>query len=118
MSREQRYWLVKSEPNAFSFDDLMAEAEQTAPWDGIRNYQARNYMREMRPGDKVLFYHSNVVPPGVVGVAVVASEPYADPTQFDQSSRYYDPKSTAEAPRWDLVDLKAERKFPRMITLE
>ena len=115
----RRCWLLKSEPGTFSFDDLLAEPERTTAWDGVRNYQARNFMRdEMRVGDTVLFYHSNVSPAGVVGLAEVASEPYPDPTQFDPDSRGYDPKSSREAPRWQLVDVRAVRALPSMVTLE
>ena len=111
-----RTWLVKSEPDVYGYDDL--ERDGRTPWDGIRNYQARNFMRdEMTPGDRVLFYHSQVTPPGVVGVAEVASEPYADATQFDPDSRYHDPKSTREAPRWILVDVVPVRRLPRTVTL-
>ncbi len=107
---------MKSEPYVYSYDDL--EAEGRTLWDGIRNYQARNFMRdEMRVGDRVLYYHSNVQPPGVAGLAEVASEPYPDPTQFDETSPYYDPKSTREAPRWMLVDVVPVRKLPRLVTL-
>ena len=115
----RRCWLMKSEPSTFSFDDLLASPERTTPWDGIRNYQARNFMRDdMRPGDEVLFYHSNAAPPGVVGLAEVASQPYDDPTQFDPSSRYADETSSREAPRWQLVDVRAVRPLARMVTLE
>ena len=114
----QRCWLLKSEPGTFSFDDLLAAPGRTTPWDGVRNYQARNYMRdEMRPGDPVLFYHSNTTPPGVVGLAEVASEPYPDPSQFDPASPYYDATSSSEAPRWQLVDVRGVRSLPRMVSL-
>ena len=107
---------MKSEPYVYSYDDL--EAEGRTLWDGIRNYQARNFMRdEMRIGDRVLYYHSNVQPPGVAGLAEVASEPYPDPTQFDEDSPYFDAKSTREAPRWMLVDVTPVRKLPRLVTL-
>lgn len=107
---------MKSEPYVYSYDDL--EAEGRTLWDGIRNYQARNFMRdEMRIGDRVLYYHSNVQPPGVAGLAEVASEPYPDPTQFDEASPYYDAKSTRDAPRWMLVDVTPVRKLPRLVTL-
>ena len=110
------YWLMKSEPDAFSIDDLARVG--TEPWNGVRNYQARNFMRDgMRPGDGVLFYHSNCAEPGVVGLAEVASEAYPDPTQFDRGSDYYDPKSTPEQPRWLLVDVAFKRKLRRTITL-
>jgi len=115
----RRYWLLKSEPGTFSFDDLLAAPGRTTPWDGVRNYQARNFMRDqMRPGDPVLFYHSNATPPGVVGVAEVASEPYPDPSQFDPASRYYDEASSREAPRWQLVDVRGVRALPRLVSLE
>jgi len=111
-----RTWLMKSEPDVYGYDDL--ERDGRTPWDGIRNYQARNFMRdEMKVGDRVLFYHSNTQPPGVAGLAEVVSEPYPDPTQFDPASRYHDPKSTPEAPRWVLVDVAPERRLPRLVTL-
>lgn len=111
-----QYWLMKSEPDAFSIGDL--ERVGTEPWDGIRNYQARNFMRdEMRPGDRILFYHSNCQPPGVVGLAEVASEAYPDPTAFDPKSRYHDPKSDPKNPRWMLVDVRFVEKFPRTVAL-
>lgn len=107
---------MKSEPDAYGYPHL--EADGRTAWDGVRNYQARNYMRdEMRVGDRVFFYHSSVRPPGVVGLAEVASAPYPDPTQFDPESRYYDPAATRDAPRWYLVDLVPLRSFPRMLTL-
>ncbi len=110
------YWLMKSEPDAYSIDDL--ERDGREPWDGIRNYQARNMMRdEMAIGDEVFFYHSNCKEPGIVGVMKVASEPYPDPTQFDRKSKYYDPKSTKDNPRWCLVDVEFVRKLDRNITL-
>ena len=111
-----RYWLMKSEPDAFSIDDL--ERVRREPWSGVRNYQARNYMRdEMRKGDGVLFYHSSCAEPGVVGIAEVASDAYPDPTQFDRKSDYHDPKSTPEQPRWQLVDVAFKRKLARTIGL-
>ena len=110
------YWLMKSEPDAYSIDDL--ERDKREHWDGIRNYQARNMMRdEMRVGDDVFFYHSNCKEPGIVGIAKVASEPYPDPTQFDPKSNYYDPKSRKDDPRWILVDVEFVRKLDRTITL-
>ena len=103
------YWLMKSEPDAYSIDDL--ERDGREPWDGIRNYQARNMMRDdMKVGDKVFFYHSNCKEPGVVGVIKVASKPYPDPTQFDPESKYYDPKSKEDDPRWCLVDVEFVRR--------
>ena len=106
-----QYWLMKSEPDDVSVDDALAAPRSTVPWTGVRNFQARNFMRkEMRIGDGVLFYHSSCPEPGIVGIAEVASEPYPDPTQFDPSSPYYDPASKRESPRWYLVDVKVLRK--------
>ena len=101
--KKRHFWLMKSEPDAFSIDDL--ERVGTEPWNGVRNYQARNFMRQMQPGDGVFFYHSNCKVPGIVGIAEVASQAYPDPTQFDPKSDYFDPKSTREEPRWSLVDV-------------
>ena len=112
-----KHWLIKSEPETFSIDDL--EKVKREPWSGVRNYQARNYMwKEMRIGDLALFYHSNAKPPGIVGVAKVVSEPYPDPTQWDPGSEYFDPKSTEDNPRWWLVDFAFEKKFAELIPLE
>jgi predicted RNA-binding protein with PUA-like domain len=112
------YWLMKSEPEAFSIDDLKAKPESTEHWDGIRNYQARNFMRDdMKVGDKVLFYHSNCEEPGVVGIAEVASEAYPDHTAFDPAGKYYDPKSKEDSPSWVMVDVKFIEKFPRTVSL-
>ena len=112
---ERNYWLMKSEPDAFSIDDLKEVG--TEPWDGVRNYEARNYMRdEMEVGDGVLFYHSNVRPPKIVGTMEVASEPYADPTQFDPDSKYFDEDSSEQDPTWQLVDLKFVQKFDTPVT--
>ena len=111
-----KYWLMKSEPDAYSIDDLERDGREM--WDGIRNYQARNMMRDdMKIGDEVLFYHSNCKEPGIVGVARVVSEPYPDPTQFDSESRYFDPKSDPDNPRWCLVDVEFVRKLSRNVTL-
>jgi predicted RNA-binding protein with PUA-like domain len=110
-------WLMKSEPDAFSIDDLAARPRQTEPWNGVRNYQARNYLREMEIGDHAFFYHSSCDEPGIVGLMRIASRPKADPTQFDPESPYYDPKSTAAAPRWFLVDVRFERRLQRTLTL-
>ena len=105
---ERRFWLVKSEPGVFSFDDLRAAAEATTSWEGVRNYQARNFMRDgMRRGDGVLFYHSNAEPPAIVGIAEVVREAYPDPSQFDPANEYFDPKSRPREPTWVLVDLRA-----------
>ena len=109
-------WLMKSEPDAYSIDELEKDGREM--WDGIRNYQARNMMRDdMRIGDDVFFYHSNCKEPAIVGLARVASEPYPDPTQFDPDEKYYDPKSEAGNPRWILVDVEFVRKLARPITL-
>jgi predicted RNA-binding protein with PUA-like domain len=106
-----RYWLMKSEPSECSIDDAMAAPRRTVPWTGVRNYQARNFMRdEMQVGDGVLFYHSSCPEPGIAGIAQVASGVRPDPTQFDAQSGYYDPKSDPAAPRWLLVDVQAQRK--------
>jgi predicted RNA-binding protein with PUA-like domain len=109
-------WLVKSEPHVYSLDDLARDGQ--TPWTGVRNYQARNTMRDaMAPDDPVLFYHSSAAVVGIVGLARVAGAPYPDPTQFDPSSPYHDPTSTPESPRWMLVDMRFDRAFPRCITL-
>ncbi|MCX7893685.1 MAG: EVE domain-containing protein [Burkholderiales bacterium] len=101
------YWLMKSEPDEFSIDDLARAPRRTAPWTGVRNYQARNFMRDaMRVGDGVLFYHSSCAEPGIAGIAEVAREAYPDETQFDPKSEYYDPATTREAPRWLNVDVR------------
>lgn len=111
------YWLMKSEPGECSVDDALAAPKATVPWVGVRNYQARNFMRDdMRVGDGVLFYHSSCAEPGIVGIAQVASTPYPDPTQFDPKSPYYDPKSKPGEPRWLLVDVQVLKKT-RNLTL-
>jgi predicted RNA-binding protein with PUA-like domain len=116
--QEPKYWLVKSEPTAFSFDDLVASPRHTTCWDGVRNYQARNFMRDgMRKGDLVLFYHSTADPTAVVGVARVAREAYPDPTAFDRKDPHYDPKSRPEAPAWVMVDLQAVERFSHPVPL-
>ncbi|KFI08907.1 EVE domain-containing protein [Massilia sp. BSC265] len=103
-----RYWLMKSEPDEVSFDDVLAAPQGTVSWFGVRNYQARNFMRDaMSVGDGILFYHSSCAVPGVAGIAEVASGPYPDATQFDASSPYHDPKATQENPRWISVDVRA-----------
>ena len=113
---DMKYWLIKSEPDAYSIDDL--ERDSVEMWDGIRNYQARNTMRDdMKVGDKVFFYHSNCKEPGIVGIAKVASKPYPDPTQFDKKSKYFDAKSSKDDPRWYLVDMAFVRKTKRNLTL-
>ena len=106
-----RYWLMKSEPDVFSIDDLAARPRQTEPWTGVRNYQARNFMRdEMRVGDRAFFYHSSCPEPGIAGIVEVASAAHPDATQFDRKSEYYDPKATRENPRWVLVDVRLVTK--------
>jgi len=110
---------MKSEPDVYGFEHLLAEPNQTGMWDGIRNYQARNFMRDsMQVGEKVLFYHSNTKPPGVVGIAEIVTEAYPDPTQFDPNEKYFDAKSNPENPRWVVVDVKAIRKLNTYISLE
>ena len=110
------YWLMKSEPDVFSIDDLASVGREK--WDGIRNYQARNMMRDdMKIGDEILFYHSSCKEPGVTGIARVASAAYADPTQFDRKSRYFDATSDLNNPRWILVDVEFVRKLSRTISL-
>ena len=113
-----RYWLMKTEPSTFSIQDLQEMPQQTDHWDGIRNYQARNLIRdEMKIGHKVLLYHSACTPPAVVGTALVVKEAYPDYTAFDPDSRYHDPKSDPEKPTWLMVDVKFESEFPRPIPL-
>ncbi|WP_176059865.1 EVE domain-containing protein [Paraburkholderia sp. BCC1876] len=108
-----RYWLMKSEPDEASIDHLAQAAHHTLPWTGVRNYQARNFMRDMmQVGDGVLFYHSSCPEPGIAGLAEVSSTAYPDPTQFDKKSPYFDPKSSQETPRWLLVDVVFKKKIP------
>ena len=115
---EKRYWLFKSEPSAYSFADLMSEPERTAEWDGVRNYQARNLLRdEVKEGDGVFFYHSNAKPPGVVGTAVVVREGYPDHTAWDPDSDHPDPKSTPDNPRWFMVDIQGLEALPNQVSL-
>jgi len=118
MSGQRRAWLVKTEPDVFGFDDLWRADARTTAWDGVRNYQARNYLRdEMQIGDVVVIYHSNAQPPGAAGLAQVASAPYPDPAQFDPASPYHDPTSPADAPRWWSVDLRATAPLARLVPL-
>lgn len=113
----KRYWLMKTEPETYSIDDL--ERDGRTEWDGVRNYQARNYMRDdMKVGDLVLFYHSNAKPPGVAGIARVCSEPHPDLTQFDEQSKYYDPKASGDEPRWWLVDIEPVERFSSLVSLD
>ena len=112
-----QHWLMKSEPDTFSIDDLKRKKQEA--WDGVRNYQARNFMRDgMRPGDQVFFYHSNCAEPGIVGIARVATDAYPDPSQFDPKSKYFDAASSRDHPRWALVEVKFVRKLKRTITLK
>jgi predicted RNA-binding protein with PUA-like domain len=113
-----RYWLMKSEPGEFSIDDLAQRPGQTEHWDGVRNYQARNMMRDdMKVGDQVLFYHSNCDNPGVVGIAAISREAYPDHTAFDPQNKHYDTESKQQAPRWFMVDVRFVRKLNRTISL-
>ena len=113
-----KYWLFKSEPEEFSIDDLAAQPKQTDHWDGVRNYQARNFMRdEMRVDDLAFFYHSNCKEPGIVGIVRVTREAYPDHTAFDPDDKHYDPKSDPDDPRWFMVDVTFERKLDRVISL-
>ncbi|WP_269608805.1 EVE domain-containing protein [Prochlorococcus marinus] len=114
--KEINYWLMKSEPDAYSIKDLKNEVETL--WDGIRNYQARNFMRSMKIGDRAFFYHSNTKPPGIVGLMEIIETKLVDPYQFDESSKYYDKKSLIDNPRWDCVKTKYVSEFKNMITLK
>lgn len=116
MTPRKRHWLMKTEPEDFSIDDLARAG--TEPWTGVRNYQARNYMRSMQVGDGVLFYHSSTPVPGIYGIAEVTSAAYPDPTQFDRKSKYFDEKTTREEPRWSLVDVGYVRTLRQVITLD
>lgn len=118
MPPTKRYWLMKSEPTSFSIDDLMKAPSQTTCWDGVRNYQARNFMRDMAVGDQILFYHSNADPPAVMGIAEIVTTVYVDPTQFDKKDSHYDPESKPAQPRWEMVDIKYVRKFSRPLSLD
>lgn len=111
------HWLMKSEPDTFSIDDLANKAGQTEHWDGVRNYQARNFMRAMDVGDQAFFYHSSCAEPGIVGIVEIVRAAYPDPSAFDRRSPYYDPKSSPERPRWDMVDVRLLRRLQRLIPL-
>jgi predicted RNA-binding protein with PUA-like domain len=112
-----RYWLMKSEPDVFSIDDL--QKKKTSLWDGVRNYQARNFMtQEMKTGDQVLFYHSNAEPPGIAGLAEIVGEAEPDPSQFDKKSEYFDPKASKDNPRWFCVRVGFKEKFENFVPLE
>jgi predicted RNA-binding protein with PUA-like domain len=111
-----KYWLMKSEPDVYSIEDLKRD-KQTI-WDGVRNYQARNFLRQMQPGDLAFFYHSNTKPPGIVGLVEIIEINILDPTQFDPNSDYYDPKSTLDAPRWQTVKIEFHRQFTQIVSLD
>ena len=111
------YWLMKSEPDVFGIDDLAKRPGKTTHWDGVRNFQARNFMRDMRRGDRAFFYHSSCDEPGIVGIMKIAKDAYPDGTAFDPKSKYYDPDSDAAQPRWYMVDVSFERKLKRAIPL-
>ncbi len=115
---DHNYWLVKSEPGAFSFDDLVALPKKTTHWDGVRNYTARNNLQAMKKGDKVFFYHSNANPSAIVGIAEVVKEAYFDPTALDAKDSHFDPKSKREDPTWFMVDLRADKALSRPVTLD
>jgi predicted RNA-binding protein with PUA-like domain len=114
-ARGVRYWLMKTEPDAFSISDL--RRKKRAPWDGVRSFQARTQLQAMKLGDLALFYHSSTEPPGVVGLSRVVREAYPDHTQFDRKSQYYDPRAKKDAPRWFMVDVEFVERFPVMVTL-
>ena len=114
--RTKKFWLMKTEPDVYSIDDL--ERDGTEPWEGVRNYQARNFMREMAEGELVIFYHSNAKPPGAAGLCRVSREAYPDDTQFDKKSKYHDPKSKKDDPRWSLVEVVFVEKFAEPISLQ
>ncbi len=113
-----QYWLIKSEPSTFSIEDLAAAPKKTTCWDGVRNYQARNFMKAMRKGDRCLFYHSNAAPPAAVGIAEVVKEAYPDHTALDEQGDHYDPKASVEKPIWEMVDVKLVVAFPRAVSLD
>ena len=112
-----RHWLIKSEPSSFSWDDLWKLPKRTTSWEGVRNYQARNFLREMRAGDLAFFYHSSAEPNAIIGVAEIVREAYPDPTQFDVADSHYDPKSKRDAPTWSTVDVRAREPLARPVTL-
>ena len=114
----KQYWLFKSEPTTFSIDDLVKSPRQITCWEGVRNYQARNFLKSMKVGDLGFFYHSNTDPPAIVGIVQVVKAAYPDCFAFDSKSRYFDPRSVPDAPRWFLVDIRLVKKFPRALSLE
>jgi predicted RNA-binding protein with PUA-like domain len=113
-----QYWLIKSEPTTFSIQDLAKAPRRTTSWEGVRNYQARNFLRAMKKGDLAIFYHSNAEPPAAVGIVTVVREAYPDDTAWNPTSTYYDPKASADDPRWSMVDVKLLEIFPRPLPLE
>ena len=113
----KQYWLLKSEPRSFSFDDLARSPKRTTCWEGVRNYQARNLLREMKKGDEAIFYHSNASPPAAVGTVTIVREAYPDAYQFDRKSRYHDASSDPENPRWLMVDVQYGAPFARALSL-
>ena len=114
-----KYWLLKTEPTSYSVDDLSKEKNRTTCWDGVRNYQARNFIRDqMKTGDQALLYHSSTEPPGIVGICEVVKESYPDPTAFDAKSKYFDEQSSRDAPRWFMVDVQLKNKFRRLVPLD
>ena len=116
---ERQYWLFKSEPTNYSFQDLLSEDDKTAEWDGVRNYQVRNFMRDdMKAGDGVLFYHSSAKPTAVMGTATIVKEAYPDSTAWEPGAKYYDPKSNPDDPTWLMVDIQADQAFNRPVTLQ
>jgi len=118
MGKTTKYWLLKTEPGVFSIDDLLHKPKSTSGWDGVRNYQARNYLRdELHPGDGVLIYHSSTNPPHIAGMGEVVSESYPDPSQFDAKHEAHDPKATKEKPIWFQVDVKGISKFPNLLPM-
>jgi predicted RNA-binding protein with PUA-like domain len=118
MRRQRQYWLLKSEPEAFSINDLAESPKQSTAWDGVRNYQARNFLRAMKVGDQALFYHSNADPPAVVGTVEVVKEAYPDATQFNKRDSHYDPASNPDEPRWHAVDIRFVRQFRASLSLD
>ena len=114
----RQYWLMKTEPSSFSIDDLARSPGRRTSWDGVRNYQARNFLRAMRKGDQALFYHSNADPPAIVAVVEIVRTAYPDETAFDRKDHHYDPKSTPERPIWDMVDVRLVRILPRPLSLD
>ena len=113
-----QYWLIKSEPTTFSIQDLATAPKKTTSWEGVRNYQARNFLRAMKRGDLAIFYHSNAAPPAAVGIATVVREAYPDPTAWDPKSTYHDPKASPENPIWSRIDVKLVEIFPRELSID